>query len=134
MSILYIKLESSSRKSCSLWMSQVGLVGKGTGVSSCLRVSSNRPMVERFWVGVPWESCFLLLLGASLAMLMLMTRTREAGPRDAGGMSMATMGASPLSARATRSLIVQGTNLIARGAREGSLRVNRLCFQRKLEC
>ena len=132
MSILYIKLESSSRKSCSLWMSQVGLVGKGTGVSSCLRVSSNRPMVERFWVGVPWESCFLLLLGASLAMLM--TRTREAGPRDAGGMSMAAMGASPLSARATRSLIVQGTNLIARGAREGSLRVKRLCFQRKMEC
>ena len=132
MSILYIKLESSSRKSCSLWMSQVGLVGKGTGVSSCLRVSSNRPMVERFWVGVPWESCFLLLLGASLAMLM--TRTREAGPRDAGGMSMAAMGASPLSARATRSLIVQGTNLIARGAREGSLKVNRLCFQLKMEC
>ena len=121
-----VDLESVPRERCSLRMSKVGLgssmVSKGIGVSSCLRVSSNRPMVERFWVGVPWESCFLLLLGASLAMLMLMTRTREAGPRDAGGMSMATMGASPLSARATRSLIVQGTNLIARGARESSLR------------
>ena len=99
-----VDLESVARKSCSLWMSKVGLgssmVGKGIGVSSCLRVSSTSSLVERFGVGVPWESCSFV--GAPLAISYL--------------------GASLLPARAAGSLVIQGTNLVARGARERSLK------------
>ena len=100
-----VDLESVARESCSLWMSKVGLgssmVSKGIGVSSCLRVSSTSSLVEWFGVGVPWEGCSFM--GAPLAISYL--------------------GASLLPARAAGSLVIQGTNLVARGAREGSLKV-----------
>ena len=94
-------------------MSKVGLesslVSKGIGVSSCLRVSSTSSLVECFGVGVPWEG---KSLGSPLAVPMMTMTTMASAMR-----------ASLLPAGAARCLVIEGTHLVARGTREGSLRM-----------
>ena len=120
-----VKLESIARESCRLRMSKVGLesslVSKGIGVSSCLRVSSTSSLVECFGVGVPWEG---KSLGSPLAVTMMtMTMIMTIMARTTMTTMASAMRASLLPAGAARCLVIEGTHLVARGAREGSLRM-----------
>ena len=105
-----VKLESIARESCSLRMSQVGLgsslVSKGIGVSSsCPRVSSSCSKVSSCCSRVSSPSSMVDVLGVGV-------------PWEG-----CFVGAPLLPSRAAGRLVIESTNLIARGTGEGSLRV-----------
>jgi len=49
-------------------------------------------------------------------------------------LAISYLGASLLPARAAGSLVIQGTNLVARGAREGSLKASAIWAQSSVGC